>query len=151
MRTAVAFAVAFSVFLSACAPSNNDECLSDAANKPTAQGVFLAKQLCHDRFVQPEVDRRKLERERAIAAKLDEWQKTAPTAQMLSDVVTEMGNPDHSIGPGACSPGKQAPDACMTYLWNYGENLYFRMETTMNGVAYVHWLDPTMAKDLPGF
>ena len=113
-----------------CGPSNNDECITEAAKMPTALGVNLARQQCDDKFVLPEKIRHAKQTQDAADDLASNWASFATNAALQhasDDVPTAnsalkvMGKPSSLTGPDACTPiaslAQTTNQKCYTYAW----------------------------------
>lgn len=102
-----------------CEPKTYDECVSDAASKPTEVGVKIANQVCYNRF-QRAVDEAAARKAAADAETFaSNWADLRNKASTISEVVKLLGAPTYTSGPAPCSPldGIQKTSKCNTYYW----------------------------------
>lgn len=150
MRSSVLLCCVVALLVAGCSPSNNEECLDAATNKPTDAGVKMARQQCFEKFEKPEIERKEeqAKQERAAALKketefIQSWVQMAQSGASFGEMVNKFGSPAKQIGLHACSPSKQAPtEKCMTYLWETRPGSFLRTEFTGSGTSYLHWTSP---------
>ena len=106
--------------LTACAPSNYEDCVTDASTRPTELGVKVARQQCYDKFKKPAEDAAAAARAKEAVDRVASWTALNTENTTLAMAMKVMGKPAYvsKARPCAKSEGRgQTPASCIVFEW----------------------------------